>query len=81
MLLSSKGSEVSLEDHGLRQGIFSHFLIRGLRGEADNNGNSIVTVQELFNFVYKKVRSYTANAQTPKLSGEFDPSMPVALVR
>ena len=81
LLLSSKGSEVSLEDHGLRQGIFSHFLIRGLRGEADQNGNQIVTVEELFNFVYKKVRAYTANAQTPKLSGEFDPTMPVALVR
>ena len=30
LLLSSKGDEFSLEDHGLRQGIFSHFLIRGL---------------------------------------------------
>ncbi|MEO1513617.1 MAG: caspase family protein [Bacteroidota bacterium] len=81
LLLSSKGSEVSLEDHGLRQGIFSHFLMRGLKGEADFNGNSIVTIKELFDFVHRKVRAYTANAQTPKLSGEFDPAMPVALVR
>ena len=80
LLLSSKGDEVSLEDHGLRQGIFSHFLIRGLKGEADKNSNKIVTVQELFDFVYNKVRTYTGNVQTPKLSGKFDPGMPIALV-
>jgi len=34
LLLSSKGDEVSLDDQGLRQGIYSHFLIRGLKGEA-----------------------------------------------
>ncbi len=81
LLLSSKGDEFSLEDHGLRQGIFSHFLIRGLKGEADRNGNEIVTVQELFDFVYTKVRTYTANAQTPTISGQFDEAMPVAVVR
>ena len=81
LLLSSKGDEFSLEDHGLRQGIFSHFLIRGLKGEADKNSNDIVTVQELFDFVYTKVRTYTANAQTPAISGKYDKYMPVAVVR
>ncbi len=81
LLLSSKGDEFSLEDHGLRQGIFSHFLIRGMKGEADVNNNQIVTVKELFNFVHKKVRSYTGNVQSPILQGEFDRSMPVAAIR
>ena len=80
LILSSKGDEYSLEDHGLRQGIFSHFLIRGLRGEADKDHNRIVTVQELFNFVDVKVRTYTGNVQNPKLSGVFDPFMPVSVV-
>ncbi|MEL6865080.1 MAG: caspase family protein [Bacteroidota bacterium] len=81
LLLSSKGDEFSLEDQGLRQGIFSHYLIRGLKGEADKNRNRIVTIEELFDFVYTKVRTYTANAQTPTLSGKYDINMPVALVR
>ncbi len=81
LLMSSKGDEVSLEDHGLRQGIFSHFLIRGLKGEADKNRNKIVSVQELFDFVYGQVRTYTGNVQTPRLSGKFDPNMPIAAVR
>lgn len=81
LLLSSKGDEFSLEDGGLRQGVFSHFLIRGLKGEADNNSNKIVTIQELFEFVFAKVTSYTGNAQTPTITGKFDPKMPVAVTR
>ena len=81
LLLSSKGDEFSLEDHGLRQGIFSHYLIRGLKGEADRDQNDIVTVKELFDFVHSKVTSYTANAQTPELTGSFDPNMPVSNIR
>ena len=81
LLMSSKGEEYSLEDKGLRQGIFSHYLIRGLKGEADKNGNKIVTIQELYDYVYKKVRNYTGNAQSPTLSGEFDSRMPVAVIR
>jgi len=81
LLLSSKGDEYSLEDGGLRQGIFSHYLIRGLKGEADGDTNKIVTMEELFNYVYTKVRSYTGNAQTPTISGKFDPAMPVSVIR
>ncbi len=81
LLLSSKGDEVSLEDQGLRQGIFSHFLIRGLKGEADADGNAIVTIAELYDFVHIKVRKYTANAQSPTITGSYDERMPVAVAR
>jgi hypothetical protein len=81
LLMSSKGEEYSLEDQGLRSGIFSHYLIRGLKGEADIDGNKIVTVREVYDFVYKNVRTYTSNVQTPTVSGKFDWAMPVAVVR
>lgn len=81
LLMSSKSEEYSLEDGGLRSGVFSHFIIRGLKGEADQNSNDIVNIQELFNYVYRQVRKYTANVQTPTISGNYDPEMPVALVR
>ena len=81
LLMSSKGEEYSLEDGGLRSGVFSHFVVRGLKGEADQNANNIVSIQELFNYVYGRVRKYTANVQTPTISGNYDPNMPVALVR
>lgn len=81
LLLSSKGIEYSLEDGGLRSGVFSHFLIRGLEGEADDNHDDLVTINELFQFVHRETRSYTGNQQTPSLSGDYDPNMPVGLIR
>ncbi len=81
LLMSSKAEETSLEDSGLRQGVFSHFLMRGLKGEADKNGNDIVTMNELFDFVHSKVTKYTVKAQTPTLTGKFDKNMPVSIVR
>lgn len=81
LMMSSKGEEYSLEDGGLRSGIFSHFLVRGLKGEADRDRDRIINVTELFNFVYQNVRSYTGNVQTPTLTGRFDQLMPVAVIR
>jgi len=79
--MSSKREEYSLEDQGMRSGIFSHYLIRGLKGDADVDGDKVVTMRELYDFVYKNVRTYTSNAQTPSISGSFDWRMPVASVR
>jgi uncharacterized caspase-like protein len=81
LIMSSKSEETSLESSGLRQGVFSHFLIRGLKGEADNNLDNIVSVGEIFEFVYAKVRDYTAKRQSPVIKGNYDPSMPVAVIR
>ena len=81
LLMSSKAKEFSLEDHGLRQGIFSHYLIRGLKGEADVNRNKIVTIQELYNFVSARVIGYTANSQHPTITGNYDKKMPVSFIR
>jgi uncharacterized caspase-like protein len=78
---SSQGEEISLEDGGLRQGIFTHFLIRGLNGEADSDKNKIVSINELYAFVKKKVRDYTAKVQTPVITGKYDANMPVAIIR
>lgn len=81
LLMSSKAEETSLESAGLRQGVFSHFLIRGLKGEADSNKDKVVTVQELFDFINDKVRDYTGNRQSPVIKGTYDPNMPVAVMR
>ena len=81
LFMSSKGQEVSLEDTGLRSGVFSHYLIRGLKGEADADHDKIVNIAELFSFVKVKVSGYTAGAQTPVLTGKYDGRLPVGVVR
>ncbi|MBI5916265.1 MAG: caspase family protein [Bacteroidetes bacterium] len=81
LIMSSKSEETSLESSGLRQGVFSHFLIRGLKGEADKDANKIVTVQELFDFIDENVRVYTMNRQSPVIKGQYDAKMTVSVVR
>lgn len=81
LIMSSKSDETSLESSGLRQGVFSHFLIRGLKGEADQDQNDVVSVQELFDFINENVRSYTGMRQSPVIKGDYDPVMTVAVKR
>ena len=81
LLMSSKSTEYSLEDQGLRSGVFSYYLRKGIRGEADVNKNKVISIKELYDFVYKSVREHTANQQSPTISGNYSPLMPIASVR
>ena len=81
LFMSSKGQENSLEDSGLRSGVFSHFLIKGLKGEADADHDKIISIEELYDYVKLKVSKYTAGAQTPVLTGKYDGKLPVGVVR
>jgi hypothetical protein len=80
-LMSSKKEEISLESAGVRQGIFSYYLLQGLKGEADTNHDKIVTIKELYDYVYQKVREYSGDMQTPVIAGNYDNDMPVGVVR
>ncbi len=81
LIMSSKGEETSLESKGLRQGVFSHYLIRGLKGEADADKDKIIEIGELYNYVSKEVIQYTARRQSPVLKGQFDVDMPIGVIR
>ena len=81
LFTSSKTEEVSLEHQGVRQGVFSHYLIEGMYGLADQNQDYIVTIAELYDYVSQNVKSYTNYQQTPTISGAFDPLTPVSLIR
>jgi len=50
-------NEVSLEDSKKGHGIFTQRLVEGLRGAADANGDGKVTIDELYEYVYKNVES------------------------
>lgn len=81
LIMSSKSEETSLESSEVRQGVFTHFLIRGLKGEADIDANKIITINELFDFVYGNVRTYSGNRQSPVIKGDYDKKMTVAVIR
>jgi hypothetical protein len=81
LIMSSKENENSLEFSGMRQGVFSYYLLEGLNGKADFDNSGIVDITELFEFVNINVRKYTQNNQNPILSGDYDPNMPLGVVR
>lgn len=65
ILTASQGSEVSLENDELGHGVFSYYLLQGLAGKADQNGDRRITVTELYNYVSKEVPKATYNRQHP----------------
>ena len=80
IMMSSKSDEVSLEYGGLRQGVFSYYFIRGLKGFADINKDKVVTISELHQYIEKEVKSYTNNAQHPSMIGDYDANMPISWI-
>jgi uncharacterized caspase-like protein len=79
MLTAADTNEFSLEDARWGgHGVFTHFLLDGLRGAGDGDQNGIVTVTELFEHVSGEVRGATAGRQNPQISGLGD--IPLALV-
>ena len=81
MFMSSKAEETSIENNGLRQGIFSHFLMRGLYGAANTDNDNLIRLDELFEYVQKNVAYYTNNYQTPLIYGDKSINLPIAVIR
>jgi len=64
------GKEIASSWPEKKHGLFSYFLMKGMRGNADANGDSVITVGELGDYVHENV-SYMAGRldreQTPVL--------------
>lgn len=71
MILSSRSTQVSVENRLIEGGIFTYFLLHGLNGYADKNNDKTVTIKELYQFVGKNVKKNTLNAQAPVFAGKF----------
>lgn len=80
VLMSSRANETSMETRELGQGLFSYYLLRGLRGEADGNRNRTVTAREIFDYLSTNVATYAqrhGGAQHPVAFGHFEDDMPL----
>jgi tetratricopeptide (TPR) repeat protein len=80
-LTASRDRERSFEsaNWGGGHGIFTYYVVKGLEGEADENGDGIVTADELADYTYRNVREATKGQQNPTSDrGSFDPNMLLA---
>lgn len=79
-VLTSAGSkQLSQEGEkwGGGHGVFTYYLLQGLKGQADYNSDSRVTLGELTLYVSEQVRRATKNAQSPEVAGKFDPALTI----
>lgn len=66
VILTASGSrEVAQESREARHGIFTYFLLEGLRGAADSDQDGQVDIDEIYKFVSQKVSSATRGRQNP----------------
>ena len=69
ILTASGGNEVSAEDDTLKHGVFTYFLLEGLRGRADMDKDGIITVDEAYRYVSLEVPRATGQEQHPVKKG------------
>ena len=77
---AARPNEVSLELAELGHGLFTHYVLEGLKGKADGNGDGIVTVQELYEYVEREVAERSravGGSQHPVLKGELEGPLPL----
>lgn len=63
-LSASSGRQLAFESDDLEGSIFTHHLLSGLYGEADGNLDGIVTVDELYQHVYRNTKWQSLNYPT-----------------
>ncbi len=79
---ASQSSEISFSSDRLKHGIFSYFLMKGLEGNADLDGNRSITLGELHAYLEREVARFASSmnkTQTPQLQG--NPSLTLMELR
>jgi len=69
IITASGANEGSIENDHLGHGVFTYYLVEGLRGKADADRDGFITVDEVYRYVSGKVPSATGQEQHPVKKG------------
>jgi uncharacterized caspase-like protein len=72
IITASGPNEVSSESDELQHGVFTYFLLKGLKGEADTDSDGLITVDELYKYVSIEVPDATHQEQHPMKKGSVE---------
>jgi uncharacterized caspase-like protein len=83
ILSASRANEVSIEDiqYGGGHGVFTYYVLEGLKGKADYSGDGLVDIDELYKYVSQEVPKATGQRQTPVKKGEVEGTLIVGKVK
>ncbi len=78
---ASQAGEVSQELDKFGHGVFTYFLLEGMKGKADFNNDYTVTIGELMDYVEEKVKRQTNGNQHPtRNQGSYDKDLTISLI-
>jgi hypothetical protein len=69
---AAAGDETAKPLEEAKHGMFSYFLMKGMEGDADTNGDKQITAGELHAYVKSNVVQQSSGTQTPELQGDAD---------
>ena len=81
ILTASDANEVSVEKDEIKHGVFTYYLLEGLRGKADVDGDGVITVDEIYRYVSEKVPQATGQDQHPVRKGEITGQIVLGVVK
>ena len=81
IISASAANEVSVEQDELKHGVFTYYLLEGLRGPADTDGDGLVTVDEAYRYVSDRVPRATRQEQHPVKKGTVEGSLVLSITR
>ena len=67
IITAGKSTEIAREDDTLGHGFFSYYVLEALKSPGDIDYNGLITVDELYHYVKRKVLTRSNNRQTPQL--------------
>lgn len=70
ILTASEAAQVSIEKDSLDHGVFTYYLLEGLKGRADFDHDGLISVSEAYKYVSEKVPEATGQNQHPVKKGE-----------
>ncbi|KPJ76187.1 MAG: hypothetical protein AMJ54_12545 [Deltaproteobacteria bacterium SG8_13] len=81
ILTASSTNEVSVENDDLQHGVFTYYLIEGLKGKADTDKDGLITVDEAYRYVSVRVRNITGQEQNPLKKGTVEGNLVLGIVK
>jgi uncharacterized caspase-like protein len=81
VITASNANEVSVEKDELGHGVFTYYMLKGLRGKADIDQDGLITVDEAYRYVSDKVTRATGQEQHLVKKGAVEGQMVLSVVR
>jgi hypothetical protein len=80
IIASCRADEVSIISGGMRNSLFTHYLLNALRGDASRDGDGLIRIFQLFEYVAKHVRK-DADQHPVFKATDLEDNFPVAFLR